>query len=370
MTSILAAMVALVTGVASAQDLVGNWQGTLQMGNGIRVVLKLSQPEKESWKGVIYNADSPGPPFTVSDLKVQPPAISFAIKPLDAVFSGTVTSDGTSMTGNLARSGEAHPLNLTHVSEENTWAIPQPPKPMPPDAHPKFEVVTIKPTDPNERRMVFTVQGRHVMAINMTVVDLIKFAYSLHPKQIVNAPDWITAEKFNVDGVPDVEGSPSGPQMRMLFQDALAQRFGLAFHRDHKELPAYALTVVKEGPKLTVTADAPSSPSNFMFSRPGALHVTNSTMADFCNGMQEAVMDKPVVDRTGLKDRYDFNLNWTPDQSQFAQMGAHIAPASDDPNAPPSLYTALQEQVGLKLEPTKASAEVLVIDHVEKPSAN
>jgi uncharacterized protein (TIGR03435 family) len=71
-----------------------------------------------------------------------------------------------------------------------------------------------------------------------------------------------------------------------------------------------------------------------------------------------------------LTERYDFNLNWTPDDSQFTQMGARIPPSTDDPNAPPSLYTAMQEQLGLKLEPAKASTETLVIDHVEKPSAN
>jgi len=94
-------------------------------------------------------------------------------------------------------------------------------------------------------------------------------------------------------------------------------------------------------------------------------------MKDFCHGMQEAVMDKPVVDQTGLTDRYDCNLNWTPDQSQFAAMGAHVTPPNtDDPNAPPSLYVALQEQLGLKMESTKANVDVMVIDHVEKPSAN
>ncbi len=78
-------------------------------------------------------------------------------------------------------------------------------------------------------------------------------------------------------------------------------------------------------------------------------------------------MDKPVVDQTGLTDRYDFNLNWTPDQSQFASTGAHVPPpAADEPNAPPSLYVALQEQLGLKMESTKANADVMVIDHVEK----
>jgi uncharacterized protein (TIGR03435 family) len=94
-------------------------------------------------------------------------------------------------------------------------------------------------------------------------------------------------------------------------------------------------------------------------------------MKDFCHGMQEAVMDKPVVDQTGLTGRYDFNLNWTPDESQFASFGAHIPPPNpDDPNALPSLYTALQEQLGLKMEATKANVDVMVIDHIDKPSAN
>jgi uncharacterized protein (TIGR03435 family) len=81
-------------------------------------------------------------------------------------------------------------------------------------------------------------------------------------------------------------------------------------------------------------------------------------------------MDKPVVDRTGLTDRYDFNLNWTPDEGQFAALGGYRAPAQEDPNAPPSLYTALQEQIGLKLESTKANVDTFVIDHIEKPGAN
>ena len=96
------------------------------------------------------------------------------------------------------------------------------------------------------------------------------------------------------------------------------------------------------------------------------------TMWDFASWMQ-TVLDRPVVDQSGLKDRYDFTLKWTPDNSQFAQFrstGAVVPAPTDDPNAPPSLNTAIQEQLGLKLDPVKAPAEVLVVDKVEKPSAN
>jgi len=235
------------------------------------------------------------------------------------------------------------------------------------DAKPKFDVVTVKPSDPNRPGKLFTIRGRQVLTINTTVNDLITFAYSLQTKEILNPPSWMN----DVDGVPDVEGQPDIQQMRLLMQDALVERFGLKFHTEQREMTAYALSVAKGGPKLTLTADRPGSPGNFLFGGLGKLRVTNSTMQNFCHGMQEAVMDKPVVDQTGLTERYDFNLNWTPDESQFASFGAHIPPPNpDDPNPLPSLYTALQEQLGLKMEATKASVDVMVIDHIDKPSQN
>jgi uncharacterized protein (TIGR03435 family) len=103
------------------------------------------------------------------------------------------------------------------------------------------------------------------------------------------------------------------------------------------------------------------------------LIVRNQTMNDFAALMQAWVMDRPVVDQTGLTDRYDFQLKWTSDDSQFTQFrtaNAVAPPANDNPNAPPNLYTAIQQQLGLKIEPTKAPDVVLVIDHVEKPSAD
>jgi len=96
-------------------------------------------------------------------------------------------------------------------------------------------------------------------------------------------------------------------------------------------------------------------------------------MAEFAKWMQGSVTDRPIVDQTGLKDRYDFTLKWTPDDSQFAAFrstGAIPQVNPEDTNAPPSLYTAVQEQLGLKLDPVKAQDEVMVVDHVEKPSEN
>jgi len=96
------------------------------------------------------------------------------------------------------------------------------------------------------------------------------------------------------------------------------------------------------------------------------------TITDFAKWMQALVMDRPVVDQTGLKDRYDFTLKWTPNETQFAQFrttGA-LPTTTDDANAPPALNTAVQEQIGLRIEPVKTADDVIVIDHVEHPSAN
>jgi uncharacterized protein (TIGR03435 family) len=244
----------------------------------------------------------------------------------------------------------------------------EPVKPMATDAVPKFEVVTVKRSDPDRPAgRVLTTNGRHAIAQNLTLVDLMTFAFGIHPKQIVGAPDWFSAEKFDIDGVPDVEGEPNSKQFKMLFQSVLTERFGLAFHHDEKELPVYVLTVGKSGPKLTATSHAPGDPAKFGMKKPGALTMANATMRDFCDDMQALVMDKPVVDHTGLTGTYDFSLNWTPDESQF---GGRVPPPTDDPNAPPGLYTAIQEQLGLKLEATRAMADAVVIDRVERPSAN
>jgi len=373
MRKALAALVLFSAHLVAQQqaDMVGNWQGTLAMGNGQRVLVKVTKDAAAvAYKGTLYLIDGGGRAAVLPVITVHGTNVSFAIPSLGASYDGTLNLDGKTISGNVKMAdGSIHALNLDHVTDEAAFAIPQPPKSMPADAKPKFDVVTVKPSDPNRPGKAFTLNGRHVLTINTTVSDLITFAYALHPKQVINGPAWID-EKFDVDGVPDVEGQPSTPQMRLLIQDALATRFGLKFHHDQRELAAFALTVAKGGPKMTVTTDALSAPKNFSFSALGKLRVTNSTMRDFCDGMQGAVMDKPVVDQTGLTDRYDFTLNWTPDESQFAVLGGYKPPAQEDPNAPPSLYTAIQEQLGLKIENTKTKVETFVIDSITRPSAN
>ena len=367
----LTLLLAAITSTLHAQDkdITGNWQGTLQAGKGLRIVMKITKNDGKL-KGVSYSIDQGGQPIGISSMALDGTSFNFAIKALDVTYTGTLSPDGNTITGNQTQGGNTSVLNFQRSTAETAWPIPEPPKAMAADAVPKFDVVTVKPSDPARQGKGFTIRGRHVMTINTNMNDLVTVAYGLHVKQIVGAPAWFSVDKFDIDGVPDVDGQPNSKQLKLLIQSALTDRFKLTFHHDQKELSVYALTIGKGGPKLTETIHQPNDPSNFLFRKLGALMVTNSTMKDFCNGMESAVTDKPVVDHTGLTARYDFTLNWTPDESQFEALGGYKPPTTEDPNAPPALSTAMQEQLGLKFEATKAQADVFVIDHVEKPSAN
>jgi len=243
------------------------------------------------------------------------------------------------------------------------------------NANPNFEVATIKPSAPEKPGKGFAFRGGHFVTFNTNLNDLVAFAYGLHSSQIIGGRDWFGTDLYDIEAKPDAEGQPSHKQMQTMVQKLLADRLKLTFHHDEKELSVYILSLASGGPKMAMiksTAD-PNEPGAFLFRELGDLIVRNQTMAVFATWMQTSVMDKPVVDQTGLTDRYDFQLKWTPDQSQFGQFrgtGASVPTAPNDPNASPGLYTAIQEQLGLKMGRGKVPDDVIVIDHAEKPSEN
>jgi uncharacterized protein (TIGR03435 family) len=232
---------------------------------------------------------------------------------------------------------------------------------------PQFEVATIRPAKSDDRGKGFRVTGRRISCENETMNDIISYAYNLHPKQIVGGPEWFGTAKYDIEGVPDVPGTPDSQQMLGMYRKLLADRFQLTFHHEQREMSVYTLTVAKGGPKLK--AADPDEGHGSGCDRLGVCKFRSEPAEHFARWLQ-LVMDKPVVDKTGLTGQFDFTLTWTPDESQFTSMGIHVPPAADNPNAPPGLFTALQEQLGLKLDPAKTTAEVLVIDHVERPSEN
>jgi uncharacterized protein (TIGR03435 family) len=354
-----------------AKDIVGTWQGTFHADRDLRVVVKISKADDGAYKALVYSIDQSGDPIPVTKIALEGTTVKISVPFVGGTYEGKLAADGRTITGNASQGPNTMPLNLTRATAETEWTIPPPPPrlpPMDPNATPSFEVATIKPSKPDQRGQGFGPQGNRLRAINITLNDLIAFVYKVHPKQAIGTPPWAGTDKFDIEAKAEGEGAPSSEQWKGMLQKLMADRFKLAFHREMRELPVYALSVGKTGPKLTKSGGDPNDPPALRFGVLGNLHVTNSTMADFTQMMQALVLDRPVVDQTGLEGRFDFDLNWTPDDSQFAGLGAKIHPPTDGANAPPPLYTAIQEQIGLKLDATKAPAEVLIIDHVEKPS--
>ena len=358
------------------QSLADAWQGTLHAGRDLRIVMKVSKGDDGGYKAVLYSIDQGGDGIPATTMVVDGTTVKFSVKPIDGTYEGKISSDGKTITGNWTQGPNPLPLTLTRATPETEWTIPPPAPKLPPmaaDANPGFEVATIKPSTPNRPGKLFSFRGDRFITVNTNVNDLIAFAYGLHAKQIVDAPAWFGTDLYDIEGKPDAEGRPNAKQMGIMVQKLLADRFKLSFHHDQRELSVYVITVGSGGPKMEKSTAGPNDPPGFGFRGLGDLVVRNLTMADFAKWMQSGVMDRPVVDKTGLTDRYDFTLKWTPDDSQFAQFrgtGAIVPPAKDDPNAPPGLYTAIQEQVGLKMGPAKLPDDVIVIDHADKPSDN
>ena len=360
----------LTAGAASAQNLTGNWQGTLQAGaRSLRILFVVSAADGGALRGVMYSIDQggQGAPATVT---AQGSAVRMVVAGANITFEGSLSADGNSINGNFTQGGNTLPVTLQRATKDTAWAIPEPPKPMAADAPLAFEVATIKLSNPDQPGKLFTVRGRNVMTINTTLSDLIVFAYDLHQKQVAGAPDWAESQKFDVTGQPESPGVPSITQLRGMIRLLLTERFKLAFHRDKREMPVYAIIVGPNGHKLTKNDNNPNGLPNLLFRGLGNLPVSNATIADFAGVMQSAVMDRPVVDKTGLTGRWDFAIRWTPDESQFGGLGVRVPPPTDDPNAPPGIFTAFTDQLGLKLDPARAPVDVVVIDKVEKPSEN
>jgi uncharacterized protein (TIGR03435 family) len=358
----------------SPTDVLGIWQGTLHAGRDLRTELKITPAAAGEYKLSFYSIDQGGQPFAASKTTFQDGTLTFTLDAVGGKYEGKMSPDGKTITGTWTQGPNPLPLVLTRTPPDAAWPIPEPVKPMAADAHPSLDVATIKPSQPGRQGKGFGFNGTHFRTVNFDVNDMIAIGFGLHAKQIIGAPDWLATDLYDIDGVPDVPGRPNIKQMGDILQRLLVDRFALKFHIEQRELPVYAIQVGAGGPKMKESTVGANDPQGFGFRGLGDLSVLNMTMKDFAFGMQSAVMDKPVVDQTGLTARYDFTLKWTPDDSQFAQFRGAIAPqppaAGDNPNAPPSLYTAMQEQLGLKFTATKATDDVIVIDHVEKPSAN
>ena len=248
----------------------------------------------------------------------------------------------------------------------------------------EFEVASIKPNASGEHGMrIQTTPGRYI-AKNLTARALIMNAFNVKDFQVSGGPAWIASDRFDIDAKTGSEDDPKdakpsqaammakADQIRSMMQSLLADRFKFMMHEESKEAPAYALVVGKNGPKLKPAEGGAESRQTMRMGR-GQLSAKKITMDSLASQFSNMV-GRPVVNKTGLSGEYDVELEWTPDSGQAAGPIGGAPTAGDAPppvdSSGPSIFTAVQEKLGLKLEGTKAPVKMIVIDSIEKPSEN
>jgi uncharacterized protein (TIGR03435 family) len=258
---------------------------------------------------------------------------------------------------------------------------------------PSFVVISIKPTAPDARggRSYLGIPASQFVARNQTLNGLIAAAYNLTLQQVSGGPTWVDSDPYDILADPLGALTPTRDEQMSMLQTILGNRFKLTFHHEQKELPHYTLTVANNGSKLKESTMSPNASSvqgagwnvlqggltghppqiffigMIVYPESLLLRGSNATMADLASVFGRSALDRPVVDKTGLLGRYNFDLRFTPDESQF---GGKFREMTIDNLAKPALFTAIQEQLGLKLEPTKGPVDTIVIDHIDHPSSN
>jgi uncharacterized protein (TIGR03435 family) len=242
--------------------------------------------------------------------------------------------------------------------------------PMAADANPGFDVATIKPSANDASKKGIAVQGDIFHALNMSPRALLAVAFEVQEAQINGGPKWLDDERYDVSGRPDTAGQPNEHQWNSMLKKLLVERLALQSHPDTTPMAAYALFVMKGGPKLRIADEKAAKHASMYFTKLGRLVAQRVTMADFCGLLQGVVFDRPVLDQTALQGMWDFALNWSPEPGQFKGMGAAVTREETDPNAPPPIFTAIHEQLGLEMKADTYPVPVVVIDAVSKPAAN
>jgi uncharacterized protein (TIGR03435 family) len=223
----------------------------------------------------------------------------------------------------------------------------------------QFEVASVKPSnaDPSASSGIRTGHGR-LDGYNVTLKRCIMGAYGVGPHQIAGGPQWLESDRFQISAKAD---RPIGDaELMAMLQGLLAERFKLVLHRETRTMPAFVLEVAKNGPKLE-KAEAGEATTNTSTSNGGVVIDAHHTDMDFFAKILARKMELPVVNYTALAGIFNIKLYWTPESARPSDGGAMEGA---------SIFTAIQEQLGLRLHSQKAPVEILAIDHVEKPSEN
>ena len=239
-----------------------------------------------------------------------------------------------------------------------------------------FEVASIKPNATDDRRVMFRMApGGGFMATGVTVRQLIAQAWDVREFQISGGPGWLSSDRFDINAKGPADSPQMVPreQMQAMLRNLLQERFALKIREDKKEMPAYVLVAAKNGPKLTASPDSGQGQQ-----RPGVrlgrgmISAKDSSM-EMLARMLSQQLGRPVVDKTGLKGNYEFELHWTPEAGEMAHLPGPPPGDAGPASAPadgPTIFAAVQEQLGLKLDSQKSEVPFITVESVSKPTEN
>ncbi|MBI2686546.1 MAG: TIGR03435 family protein [Acidobacteria bacterium] len=237
-----------------------------------------------------------------------------------------------------------------------------------------FDVATIKPNAGNDQRAMVRVQPGGLSATGINVRFLMMQAFDIRDFQIIGGPGWITTDRYDINA--KAEGLPDRvpPEiLRPMMEALLVERFGLKYHRESKELPVYALVAGKGPHKMKAAASAGGEPRQMFRMGRGQATLQGATMAAVAQTLSQQ-LGRKVIDKTGIDGRFDIELHWTPEPGQGGGPFGPPPPGTPDAitssDSGPSIFSAVQEQLGLKLESQKGPVDVIVVDSVSKPTEN
>ena len=237
-----------------------------------------------------------------------------------------------------------------------------------------FAVATVKAAKPDVQGYAWRYTPDGVSLSGVPMLQILSAVFDVENDRILGLPNWIKDQRFDIEAKVDPADAPklkdlNYHQRYAMLLPVLVDRFGLKFHHETRVMPVFDLVVGKGGPKLTEAKPGPDGKvPDGGWSMNNNYFVANAVTIESLTGALTQQVGHPVVDKTGLTGHYDFKLRWTPEDAP-SMAGADGTSAGSDTSAP-DLFTALQEQIGLKLESRKEPMDVIVIDHIEKPSEN
>ncbi|HLK66896.1 MAG TPA: TIGR03435 family protein [Bryobacteraceae bacterium] len=226
-----------------------------------------------------------------------------------------------------------------------------------------FEVASVKPAKPGVRGYAIQPVPGGLKVVNASLRMIIAEAWHLYDFQVLGGPKWLDEDRFDIDAKAAGGTQPTKGQLREMLQRLLAERFGVGSHRESRMLPVYVLEVAKGGSKMRRSND--EGDPYFRLLQRRQITAERAELSLLTVTLSE-LLGRPVLDKTGLEGKFAYKLEWTPDATQVRSSDQ---PVGDNDNIP-SLSSAVQEQLGLRLSSQKGPVEILVVDRAEKPSAN